>query len=753
MNKQLFFLILFISLISPSNGADPEITTQVLPANNIWNTPVNTLPVSPKSSTFINTIGKDKTIHPDFGSGLYDGAPIGIPYLAVSSTQAKVTVTFTYNDESDIGPYPIPANAPIEGGSSSTGDRHVIVVDNTNGILYELYNAFPQTDGTWKADSGAIFSLTKNDLRPDTWTSADAAGLPIFPGLIRYDEVLKGVINHAIRFTTNQTKKEYVWPARHYASSLTDDKYPPMGQRFRLKSTFDSSSYSTNMKVIITALQVYGMILADNGSPWYLSGAPDDRWDNDVLNELKKLKGSDFEAVDCSSLMVSVDSGIVNNFTDIVAPTAPTGLSSASITQSTFTLSWTAATDTVGVTGYKIFNNGALLGTSTTTNYAVTALSSNTSYSFTVSAYDAAANNSVLSTALSITTLTAIDTTAPTAPTDLISNSITLSTFSLSWTASTDSVGVTGYKIFNNGALLGTSSTTNYAVTSLTSNTTYSFTVSAYDAAANNSVLSTALSITTLTTIDTTAPTAPTNLISNSITQSTFSLSWTASTDSVGVTGYKIYKDGILLGTSTTTSFAVTGLTSATTYSFTVSAYDTATNSSILSSALSVTTLTTIDTTVLPDTTAPTVPTNLSSATVTSISLTLSWAASTDTIGVVSYKVYKSGIQIGTSPTTSFAVTELTASTTYSFTVSAIDTAGNNSAQSTPLSVNTSATPIITTTESETIQPTTINSDNNGGGGGCSYSSNSNKENLFGNLFLTLIFFLTVIIRKKIENH
>ena len=322
MNKLLFFFLLFICLISTSKGADPDITTQVLPADNIWNTPVNTLPVSPKSSTFINTIGKDKTVHPDFGSGLYDGAPIGIPYLAVSGSQTKVNVTFTYNDESDVGPYPIPSNAPIEGGSTSTGDRHVIIVDNTNGFLYELYNAFPQTDGSWKADSGAIFSLKTNELRPDTWTSADAAGLPVFPGLIRYDEVLQGKISHAIRFTTNQTKKEYVWPARHYASSLTDDKYPPMGQRFRLKSTFDSSSYSVNMKVIITALQEYGMILADNGSPWYLSGAPDDRWDNDILNELKKIKGSDFEAVDCSSLMVSADSGKVNNSTDTT--TTPT---------------------------------------------------------------------------------------------------------------------------------------------------------------------------------------------------------------------------------------------------------------------------------------------------------------------------------------------------------------------------------------------------------------------------------------------
>jgi hypothetical protein len=307
----LFYSFIFLTMATICAGDDAKIMvkTKIFPADNIWNTPINKLPVSSKSNAYIETIGKDKTIHPDFGAGLYEGAPMGIPFLVVSGKQKKINVTFTYNDESDKGPYPIPITAPIEGGKDGKGDRHVIVVDNDNGILYELFNAFPQTDGSWKADSGAIFSLKTNELRADTWTSADAAGLPIFPGLIRYDEVLQGVISHAIRFTTNQTKKEYVWPARHAASSLKDDKFPPMGQRFRLKGNFDSSNYSKDMKVIITALQTYGMILADNGSPWYLSGAPDDRWNNDVLRELKKIKGSDFEAVDCSSLMVSKDSG------------------------------------------------------------------------------------------------------------------------------------------------------------------------------------------------------------------------------------------------------------------------------------------------------------------------------------------------------------------------------------------------------------------------------------------------------------
>lgn len=315
MKKLLLPFCAFLLFFSSCNGNDSKtpINAKVFPADNIWNTPIDKLPVSPKSETFIETIGKDKTLHPDFGSGLYEGAPIGIPFVAVSGKQKKINVTFTYHDESDKGPYPIPPNAPIEGGKDGKGDRHVIVVDNDNAMLYELFNAFPQTDGSWKADSGAIFNLKSNELRPDSWTSADAAGLPIYPGLIRYEEVLAGVIPHAIRFTTNKTKREYVWPARHFASSLTDDKYPPMGQRFRLKSTFDISTYSKEVKVILTAFKTYGLILADNGSPWYISGAPDDRWNNDTLRELKKLKGSDFEAVDTASLMVSADSGKTKN--------------------------------------------------------------------------------------------------------------------------------------------------------------------------------------------------------------------------------------------------------------------------------------------------------------------------------------------------------------------------------------------------------------------------------------------------------
>jgi len=283
----------------------------VFPANNVWNAPVDQLPVDANSDRYVATIGPNAPAHPDFGSGLWDGGPIGIPYATVPGTQAKVNVTFDYDSESDHGGYPIPPNAPIEGGSSSTGDRHVLVIDQDNCILYELYSAYPQADGSWHAGSGAIFDLKSNALRPAGWTSADAAGLPIFPGLVRYDEVAAGEILHAIRFTAPQTRNTYIWPARHEASDLTGANYPPMGQRFRLKASFDISPYPAPVQVILQALKKYGMILADNGSSWYLSGAPDDRWDNDVLHTISQLQGSDFEAVDESSLMVQPNSAQV----------------------------------------------------------------------------------------------------------------------------------------------------------------------------------------------------------------------------------------------------------------------------------------------------------------------------------------------------------------------------------------------------------------------------------------------------------
>ena len=294
---------------------------QLFPTNNIWNMPVDNLPLDSSSAAYVNTIGAGASMHADFGSGLWDGGPIGIPFVAVSGSQPLVSVSFDYSDESDPGPYPIPSDAPIEGGSQSSGDRHVLVLDQDNCVLYELYDAHPQTGGSWNAGSGAIYHLDSQALRPAGWTSADAAGLPILPGLVRYDEVAAGEIRHAIRFTAPQTRNTYVWPARHYASSRTGAQYPPMGQRFRLKSDFDISSFSPEVQVILRALKKYGMILADNGSSWYLSGVPDERWDNDALHEFGQIHGAAFEAVDESSLMVDPNSGQTSGAVEPPPPT------------------------------------------------------------------------------------------------------------------------------------------------------------------------------------------------------------------------------------------------------------------------------------------------------------------------------------------------------------------------------------------------------------------------------------------------
>jgi hypothetical protein len=280
-----------------------------LPADNIWHASTTDLPVHARSAAFVTDIGRTAGVHADFGSGLYDGGPIGIPFITVPGNQARVNVTFDYDSESDHGTYPIPANAPIEGGPNSTGDRHVLVVDRDNCKLYELYSAYKQGDGSWHAGSGAIFDLRSNALRTDTWTSADAAGLPILPGLVTYEEVAAGRIDHAIRITIPRSQQTYLWPARHEAGSTADPNVPPMGLRLRLKSSVDPNSYPVQARPIVVALETYGAIVADNGSPWFISGVPDSRWDNDALHELGRIKGSDWEAVDESSLMVSNNSG------------------------------------------------------------------------------------------------------------------------------------------------------------------------------------------------------------------------------------------------------------------------------------------------------------------------------------------------------------------------------------------------------------------------------------------------------------
>lgn len=325
-------------------GAQSVGGCPMFPANNIWNTPIDTAPASPRSAAYINSIGPSTGLHADFGSGLWDGGPIGIPYAVVNGAQPKKAVAFEYADESDPGPYPIPDNPPIEGGPESEGDRHILIVDSTNCVLYELYSAYPQPNGSWRAGSGAVFGLTDNQLRPQGWTSADAAGLPILPGLVRYEEALSGEIRHAIRFTAQTTQRAYVWPARHYASSNTSQNVPPMGQRFRLRAGFDVSGFPPLVRTILNAMKKYGIILADNGSNWFISGAPDERWDNDELRTLRNVKGSDFEAVDVSSLMVNADSA------EAIAPDGM-ALSAVTLEQAGVTGGQTTTGNRVALTG------------------------------------------------------------------------------------------------------------------------------------------------------------------------------------------------------------------------------------------------------------------------------------------------------------------------------------------------------------------------------------------------------------------
>jgi hypothetical protein len=292
-------LLVTPSLVSahPLPGAP---NCEIFPPNNAWNQRVDRLPVAQNSAQMISSIGLSTPVHPDFGT-VYNGAPNGIPFAVVGKHTRRVHVHFGYADESDPGPYPLPRNVPIEGGPSSSGDRHVIVIDRSSCKLYELFSAYPHNGGlSWTAGSGAIFNLRSNHLRPKGWTSADAAGLPIFPGLARYDEVARGVIDHALRFTAHCTARRYVYPARHEAGSC--DSGPPMGLRVRLKASVNISNLPRQARIVAQALKTYGLILADNGSSWYISGAPNPRWSDDQLHQLGRLHGSDFQVVDTRSL-------------------------------------------------------------------------------------------------------------------------------------------------------------------------------------------------------------------------------------------------------------------------------------------------------------------------------------------------------------------------------------------------------------------------------------------------------------------
>jgi hypothetical protein len=268
----------------------PASPCTVLPASNVWNRDISRLPVASNSAAMVRAIGLNDYLHPDF-----DAIGDGIPYNTVTSKTPTYTVKFQYADESDKGPYPIPSNPKIEKGS----DSHLLAIDMSQCKLWELYDVH-HSGSSWTAGSGAVFNLRSNSLRPAGWTSADAAGLPIFPGLVRYSEVLTGSINHAIRFTAPDTCG-YIYPARHLTAASCSN-LPPMGLRVRLKASVDISGFGPKARIVLAALKRYGMILADNGSPWYISGTPDTRWNDDEMHKLQELTGSDFEVVDTSSL-------------------------------------------------------------------------------------------------------------------------------------------------------------------------------------------------------------------------------------------------------------------------------------------------------------------------------------------------------------------------------------------------------------------------------------------------------------------
>jgi hypothetical protein len=300
MSRRLLLVPLLAALLAGSSADALRMPSAarcpVFPKTNAWNKRVDKLPVAANSAQIVASIGADTGLHADFGSGLWEGAPIGIPITVVGKRQPKKRVSFEYADESDRGPYPIPRNVKIEGGRFSTGDRHAIIVDRDSCRLYELFSLYPRGNG-WRAGSGAIWNLRSNKLRPAGWTSADAAGLPILPGLARYDEVKRGRIDHALRFTVQRTRRAYVFPARHYASNSDDPSLPPMGLRLRLKASFDVSGFPRQARIVLVALKRYGMLVSDNGSSWYITGAPDPRWSNDQLHTLGRVRDSDFEVV------------------------------------------------------------------------------------------------------------------------------------------------------------------------------------------------------------------------------------------------------------------------------------------------------------------------------------------------------------------------------------------------------------------------------------------------------------------------
>ena len=298
-------LTLTLAVAAPVAGA-PSLASSgcpLFPADNVWHADVSRLPVHPRSGAYLAAMGTGAGIHADFGSGTWEGGPIGIPYTVVGAGQPRVPVRFGYAGESDPGPYPIPPDAPVEGGPGADGDRHVLVVQAGSCRLYELFDAHREGGG-WRAGSGAVWDLRSNRLRPAGWTSADAAGLPILAGLVRYEEVARGRVDHAIRVTVDRSQAAYLWPARHHAGQA-GSSLPPMGLRLRLKAGVDIGGFPAQARVILRAMRTHGLVVADNGSSGFIGGVPDERWDNDALHQLRRVTLADFEAVDTGPLRIS----------------------------------------------------------------------------------------------------------------------------------------------------------------------------------------------------------------------------------------------------------------------------------------------------------------------------------------------------------------------------------------------------------------------------------------------------------------
>jgi len=347
------------------------------PSDNLWNKNISSAPVDPNSAAIISYVGSSVGIHPDFGSGQYNGSYMGIPYTIVDGTQTLFPINYqAYGSESDPGPMPIPLTAPIEGyPNPGSGDRHVLVLDSANCFLYELYSSYPQS-ASWNADSGAVWDLLSDEQRPYTWTSADAAGLPIFPGLVRYDEVAAGAINHAIRFTLQNSSAGFTPPASHWASTTSNTTAPPMGARFRLKSSFNVSGFSAANQVILNAMKKYGLILADNGSSMYISGAPDDRFDNDDLHNLGQVHASDFEVLQITPLYTSSN-----------VPSGPNPTISSFTASSTSVSSGTAVTLSWQVSGASYVIVSPTVGATRATSASVSPTATTTYALYATNAY------------------------------------------------------------------------------------------------------------------------------------------------------------------------------------------------------------------------------------------------------------------------------------------------------------------------------------------------------------------------------